>query len=53
MRLAWIDVPFMSDRLRDMTVEKAKEVYDIGIRIVGCPNELNASDDDIEWAKKE
>lgn len=52
MRLAWIDVPFMSDRLRDMTVEKAKEVYDTGIRIVGCPNELDASDDDIEWAKK-
>jgi len=52
MRLAWIDVPFEGEHLRDMTVEKAKELRDLGLTIVGCPNELEASDADIEWAKK-
>jgi sugar phosphate isomerase/epimerase len=51
MRLAWIDVPFEEGKLRNMTAEKAKEVYNIGFRIVGVPNELDASDDDIKWAK--
>ncbi len=52
MRLAWIDVPFEGQRLRDMTVQKAKELRDLDLTIVGCPNELDASDSDIEWAKK-
>ena len=52
MRLAWIDVPFEGQRLKDMTVQKAKELRDLGLTIVGCPNELDTSDSDIEWAKK-
>ena len=52
MRLAWIDVPFTSSRLRDMSPDTAIEVRKLGIRITGCPNELDASDSDIEWAKR-
>ena len=52
MRLAWIDVPFEGALLRDMTVQKAKELRELDLTTVGCPNELDASDRDIEWAKK-
>ena len=52
MRLAWIDAGMAGTRLRDMTVENAKQIHNIGIRIVGVPNELDAADKDIEWAKR-
>jgi hypothetical protein len=51
MRLAWIDVPFEGEKLRDMTSQKAKEVYDLDFRIVGVPNELDASDAYSKWAR--
>jgi len=52
MRLAWIDVPFEIPHLREMSVQKAKELRELGLTIIGCPNELDASDNDINRARK-
>ncbi len=52
MRLAWIDVGIPGTRLREMTSANAQKIRDLGLRIVGVPNELDASDADIAWAKK-
>ncbi len=67
MRLALIDVPFKNppeierlnlpnygygNHLRAMTVEICKEIYDIGFRILSIPFHPQATDKDIEYAKR-
>jgi len=67
MRFALIDVPFKNtpeldklnlpnygygNHLRSMTVEVCRQIHDIGFRIVSLPFHPEASNSDIEYAKR-